>query len=82
MERNTKTMYKVVPDGTYSYIDTIEVEPELVTELDGERYYEGIEVFDTFTEAKRDMIEYFQLMRDIWADALRDARKLKKTDID
>jgi hypothetical protein len=38
--------------------------------------------YATFTEAKRDYIEYLQLERDLWAIALRMARKLTKAEVD
>lgn len=62
-----KTTYRVVEDGPYSGVVLVECF------TDDEQL--------TFSQAKRDAIDYLQGLRNMYRDALSDLHQLRKSDV-
>ena len=60
--------YRVIHDGSLAVIDRVGYEPD------------GYEVFETFAEAKHELLRYLRSRRDEFNYAAKQARKLKEAD--
>lgn len=79
-----KTYYKIVEDGIYSYMKKVELNESNIIKSDWDstkKYYKGMEVFSTFSEAKSELISMLKSRKDDYNTALKEMRNIKKSDI-
>ncbi len=77
--KTDKIIFKVINDSIYSGISKYECTASIAEQLTSGQYPE---YFKTFREAKKALISEMAYHTTLWVDALKQAKKLKSTEID